>query len=441
MNGDRRPGTASVPSRSAAALVPLSTPRRAPVRVATLAVVLALLAALFPARSVLAVNEITIGYGSGTPEGTYLNAQNIANNLIFTSIAIQADTAITIEDDIDLSTSPFGTPVFGLTLIAPTINIDKNVNMNLSGTITMLTTTVNLTGSITSGGTLMDPARIQSTATQVNVLSDAASIQQALDLSSDVAPVSVQVSSGQYAENLTIDNAALTLSGNAGAAEAGADPAAPRVLGTQAGGNVITVTADNVTIDGLHLDGTVAGGSLASSVTGIFASDVDGLTISQNTLEGFSGQSISTPGSTNLTLDANLTIPAPMTFTVNSTSDPGEGGCDEPECTLREAILAANANAGTDTINFNIPGPVHTIRPGPPYGGLHFVTESVVIDGTTDPDVPRIELDGTLAGGAAGLTIRGGGSTIKGLVINRFAEGIKLQGEGKLVQENYIGTD
>ena len=41
--------------------------------------------------------------------------------------------------------------------------------------------------------------------------------------------------------------------------------------------------------------------------------------------------------------------PLPMagqTFTVNSSADPGNGICDAAECTLREAITAANAAAG-----------------------------------------------------------------------------------------------
>ena len=37
---------------------------------------------------------------------------------------------------------------------------------------------------------------------------------------------------------------------------------------------------------------------------------------------------------------------AGLTFTVNSTADPGTGICDSTECTLREAITAANAAAG-----------------------------------------------------------------------------------------------
>src|ERR1051325_10063556 len=56
-------------------------------------------------------------------------------------------------------------------------------------------------------------------------------------------------------------------------------------------------------------------------------------------------------------------------FTVNSTADPGVGACDAAECTLREALLAANAAGGADNIKFNIPAPV-------PAGG--FFTISVL---------------------------------------------------------------
>ena len=44
---------------------------------------------------------------------------------------------------------------------------------------------------------------------------------------------------------------------------------------------------------------------------------------------------------------------AATTFHVNSVADPGTGGCDGVECTLREAIAAANADATADTIDFS----------------------------------------------------------------------------------------
>jgi CSLREA domain-containing protein len=53
-------------------------------------------------------------------------------------------------------------------------------------------------------------------------------------------------------------------------------------------------------------------------------------------------------------------------FVVNSANDPGTGGCDATECTLSEAITAANADGGAESITFDsaafaAPGP-HTIN-------------------------------------------------------------------------------
>ena len=54
------------------------------------------------------------------------------------------------------------------------------------------------------------------------------------------------------------------------------------------------------------------------------------------------------------------------TFTVNSAADPGDGICDATECTLREAIDAANASAGADAITFSIGAGAQTIAPTSP---------------------------------------------------------------------------
>jgi CSLREA domain-containing protein len=131
-------------------------------------------------------------------------------------------------------------------------------------------------------------------------------------------------------------------------------------------------------------------------------------------------------------------------FTVNTTDDLNDNACTASHCSLREAIIAANANADEDTITFNIPAP-HTIQPGG--AGLPPITYPVVIDATTEPDflgTPVVELDGTLSGpGSIGLTFRGGASTVRGLVINRFKrQGIILLARGSyLIEGNYIGTD
>lgn len=136
---------------------------------------------------------------------------------------------------------------------------------------------------------------------------------------------------------------------------------------------------------------------------------------------------------------------ASATFTVINTNDSGAGS-------LRQAILDGNGNAGSDTINFNIPGAgVQTITPTT---ALPIITEAVLIDGYTQtgssansqPDsdnaVLLIEINGTSAGATACLRITGGSSTVRGLVINRCGgQGIQLTVGGNLVNGNFIGTD
>jgi CSLREA domain-containing protein len=151
---------------------------------------------------------------------------------------------------------------------------------------------------------------------------------------------------------------------------------------------------------------------------------------------------------------------AATTFTVNSTADPGTSGCDATECTLREAIVAANSAAGDDTITFAIPSSdsncngttgVCTIRPTT--SDLPAITEAVTIDGysqtgtspatASSAAVLLIELDGENVGN--GLRIQASNSTVKGLIINRFSNpGVWLQNSGATgnkVEGNFIGTD
>ena len=138
--------------------------------------------------------------------------------------------------------------------------------------------------------------------------------------------------------------------------------------------------------------------------------------------------------------------------------------------TLREAITAANTNAasgdaaagsaGLDTIAFNIPGAgAHTITLT---GSLPAIVEPIVIDGTTQPGssantlavgdnaVLNVVLDGSqITFNSSGLLLAGGssGSTIRGLVINRFAgdigaSAIELRGSsGNTIVGNFLGTD
>ena len=125
-----------------------------------------------------------------------------------------------------------------------------------------------------------------------------------------------------------------------------------------------------------------------------------------------------------------------MTFVVTNVNDSGPGS-------LRQAILDANANPGSDSINFNISGPSLTIQP---VLGLPDITDPVVIDGSTQPGfsgAPIVELNGSKSAVRA-LFVNAPGSTIRSLVINGFSTGAIVIGPaagGSHVEGCYIGTD
>jgi len=139
------------------------------------------------------------------------------------------------------------------------------------------------------------------------------------------------------------------------------------------------------------------------------------------------------------------------TYTVTTTADSGAGS-------LRQAILDANANAGADTIHFNIPGGgVQTITP---LTDFPYITDPVTIDGYTQPgssantngpglpdnSVHRIELDGTNTyPGNGGYVLGFQGSfafTLRGLVINRArAAGVQVNSASGTIEGCFIGVD
>ena len=82
-------------------------------------------------------------------------------------------------------------------------------------------------------------------------------------------------------------------------------------------------------------------------------------------------------------------------YTVNTTDDNDDKSCTVSHCSFREAIDDANASPGLDEIHFDIPGPgPHVIELAT---SLPRITDSIVIDGTSEPDyagVPVVEISG-----------------------------------------------
>lgn len=110
---------------------------------------------------------------------------------------------------------------------------------------------------------------------------------------------------------------------------------------------------------------------------------------------------------------------------------------------LREAIIAANNTAGTDTVQFNIAGAgAHTISLT---SALPAITGAIVIDGTSEPGyggAPLITIRGSaIAGPAVGLDLQSSNNVILGVAIREFGgAGIRVASSstGNMIADNVI---
>ncbi len=146
-----------------------------------------------------------------------------------------------------------------------------------------------------------------------------------------------------------------------------------------------------------------------------------------------------------------VALEAPKTYVVNTADDHNDGTCDGADCSLREAINAANAAAapGVAGITFDLPGggaqQISVLG-----SALPAITVPISIDGTSEPGVPAgtmgVTLNGDGAGASDGLVLApgSGGSTIRGLAIRDFNSGghagIRVQSTGNQIVGDYIGT-
>lgn len=170
-----------------------------------------------------------------------------------------------------------------------------------------------------------------------------------------------------------------------------------------------------------------------------------------------------------LTLLGISTAGFAATFTVNSSSDLATQNCTGGACSLRGALIAANATVAQDTIAFNIP----QADPGYQAATQHWrisvganelpgVDEAVLIDGFTQPgaiantqtpaqgglnSVLKIEIQGDVNSSLVAFNLLGYSatlpSTFRGLVIDGFqVSQILLDGGvAHRIEGCYIGTD
>ena len=153
-------------------------------------------------------------------------------------------------------------------------------------------------------------------------------------------------------------------------------------------------------------------------------------------------------------------------FEVNTNTDPAVPvtvGCDATECTLREAITAANALAGADAVSFNIPGAGEQLIALTSL--LPDINQALSIDGYTQPLATLndaagssnanllIRVDGAALPGSSGaLFVCASNVVISGLSITNFSQqaiaiGARSNGtgcsvgtiSGSVIRGNFIG--
>lgn len=129
----------------------------------------------------------------------------------------------------------------------------------------------------------------------------------------------------------------------------------------------------------------------------------------------------------------------PITYTVNLNDDSNDNDCNgvSGDCSLREAIQAANTDSNASTIEFALTGAYPSIS----VNATLLILQPVSINGNTG-GATKVELNGAgTAFGVDGLNIMGGSTTIRNLVINRFGgDAIEINtGGGNLIEGCYIG--
>lgn len=129
------------------------------------------------------------------------------------------------------------------------------------------------------------------------------------------------------------------------------------------------------------------------------------------------------------------------TYFVTKTADTNDGLCNA-DCSLREAIIAANSTGATDTISFSVAGTFQITG-----SALPQITSTLIVSGTSAPGyvtVPVVRIDGTgLPAGSAGLSFTGGAaaSSVSALSITGFpGDGLEVASATTAVTRSYIGV-
>ncbi len=158
------------------------------------------------------------------------------------------------------------------------------------------------------------------------------------------------------------------------------------------------------------------------SFPGIDSSTLTSISASATRLDG-----ANTRATSELSANRAIVSVGPNVFTVTKTADTNDGACNA-DCSLREAIVAANATANigglADLIRFNIPGPgPHFLQPA---SALPGIAQPTFVDGysqpgssvntaTDDSHNAQLPIALNLSAGSWQINAAAGGSTIRGL--------------------------
>ncbi|KAA3636430.1 MAG: hypothetical protein DWP97_02795, partial [Calditrichaeota bacterium] len=211
------------------------------------------------------------------------------------------------------------------------------------------------------------------------------------------------------------------------------------IVGVSSGGAAILWWKNGSQWDTYNLGNLVDSAASLPSINGALSINDRGVIL------GYTSQSGIRPF---LLIPTNL----PDEICVNSDDDapdanPGDGVCSTGEvdwlgediCTMRAAIMEANAQPGLDTICFRIPD--HNVIY--PQSELPEITDSVYINGLTQPGTKFVHLNGQQQISGRGLEVTGGFATIRGLMLNSFTTAglVLMNGDSNIVESCWFGTD
>lgn len=153
-----------------------------------------------------------------------------------------------------------------------------------------------------------------------------------------------------------------------------------------------------------------------------------------------------------LSFSLNFGTAHAATYTVGSLVDATDGSCLDGDCNFRDAISAADANAGADTIVFSVSGTITQVSDGPMMGAdILSCGGNITFDGVAGTyNGLRLGGSGTIKGctftnhSEAAVYIQGSGNTFGGTAAGErnfvLDRGIDISGTSTTVIGNYFGV-